>query len=233
MGLFVTKLFYNWQESEIGAAKALQVQILDYLNNYPLQDIRMAFHLTSKEVRRSEKNLPQVEFSNDLLEDTVAQFTAIGSSKSDRLKKLSGNKKKWNISHHIRINLSKYKYFNANPIISGALIVLGSVMNPEYDLKSLEGPLPKVEPVIAEVLDELEKNCDQLLKMTKEEGKVDIMDKVESILISVMQHTKREMDKYRLNYDIAVSISETYGLPLDFQLPSWLEPSYTNDYWYI
>ena len=54
----------------------------------------MAFHLTSKEVRRSEKNLPQVEFSNDLLEDTVAQFTAIGSSKSDRLRKLSGNKKK-------------------------------------------------------------------------------------------------------------------------------------------
>ena len=54
----------------------------------------MAFHLTSKEVRRSEKNLPQVEFSNDLLEDTVAQFTAIGSSKSDRLQKLSGNKKK-------------------------------------------------------------------------------------------------------------------------------------------
>ena len=106
-------------------------------------------------------------------------------------------------------------------------------MNPEYDLKSLEGPLPKVEPVIAEVLDELEKNCDQLLKMTKEEGKVDIMDKVESILISVMQHTKREMDKYKLNYDIAASISETYGLPLDFQLPSWLEPSYTNDYWYI
>ena len=53
----------------------------------------MAFHLTSKEVRHSEKNLPQVEFSNDLLEDTVAQFTAIGSSKSDRLRKLSGNKK--------------------------------------------------------------------------------------------------------------------------------------------
>ena len=110
-------------------------------------------------------------------------------------------------------------------------------MNPDYDVKNLEGPIPKIEPFIVEVLDEFEKNCDQLLKMTKEEGKVDIMDKVESILISVMQHTKREMDKFKLNYDIAHEISEIYGLPLDFQLPTWLEnvdncklASYMNDY---
>ena len=116
-------------------------------------------------------------------------------------------------------------------------MVLGSVMSPDYDVKNLEGPIPKIEPFIVEVLDEFEKNCDQLLKMTKEEGKVDIMDKVESILISVMQHTKREMDKFKLNYDIAHEISGIYGLPLDFQLPTWLEnvdncklASYMNDY---
>ena len=53
----------------------------------------MAFHLTSKEVRQSEKNLPQVEFSYDLLEDTIAQLSAIGSTKSARLRRLSGKEK--------------------------------------------------------------------------------------------------------------------------------------------
>ena len=115
-------------ETEKSAAKTLHEVLMEYLYKYPQQDVKAIDNLFEKDMQEYKIFLKNLSVKTISEEDPTSHL----QDDIDECIKLLSN---FCIDH--TTSMKK---------LSGMLFCLASIMSPDYNVKNLEGPIPKILP---------------------------------------------------------------------------------------
>ena len=115
-------------ETEKSAAKTLHEVLMEYFYKYPQQDVKAIDNLFEKDMQEYKIFLKNLSVKTISEEDPTSHL----QDDIDECIKLLSN---FCIDH--TTSMKK---------LSGMLYCLASIMSPDYNVKNLEGPIPKILP---------------------------------------------------------------------------------------